>query len=264
MPTSPLAATPQPRQALSASPGHAAAAGGGTSLGCAAAALAKHPLRRPASDPHRPEPRPVGARALRAQPPAAGTRFPGREAASRAAGRCQPMSARLCARQLPGSVRSANFAPVATVPAAGRTHLRPAAAAAKTASAPAPGRRTSLSPSAVRAREPRWKSGRVSAVGCGAQPGLPMPARAQRALRARCVRARLPGADSEPLSAAACTVSVADLRCLRPGSGLGQGRAQREGQREGRDQGGAGVCVGAGLQVLRGARWGGTRLLREL
>lgn len=100
-------------------------------------------------------------------------------------------------------------------------------------------------------------------MGCGAQPGLPMPARAQRALRARCVRARLPGADSESLSAAVCTAPVADLRWLRPGSGLGQGRAQREGPREGRDQG-VRVCVGAGLQVLRGARWGGTRLLREL
>lgn len=92
-------------------------------------------------------------------------------------------------------------------------------------------------------------------MGCGAQPGLPMPARAQRALRARCVRARLPGADSESLSAAVCTAPVADLRWLRPGSGLGQGRAQREGPREGRDQG-VRVCVCVCRGGAPGTTWG--------
>lgn len=60
----PLAAAPQPRQDLSASPGHAAAAGGATSLGCAAAALAEHPSRRSSGDPHRPEPRPDGGQSV--------------------------------------------------------------------------------------------------------------------------------------------------------------------------------------------------------
>lgn len=172
------------------------------------------------------------------------------------------MSARFCARQLPGSARSTNFAPVATVPAARRTHLRPAAAAAKTASAPVLGRRTSLSPSPVRARAAVEE--RAGLGGGVRRSAGPPHASAGAAGTAGALRpGSTPRCGLGVSLRSVCTAPVADLRWLRPGSGLGQGRAQREGPREGRDQG-VRVCVGAGLQVLRGARWGGTRLLREL
>lgn len=90
-------------------------------------------------------------------------------------------------------------------------------------------------------------------MGCGTQPGLPMPTRAQRALQARCVGARLPGTDSEPLSVAACTVPVAvlmrDLRCLSPRERTGAGQGA---------EGGAARGAGPGVRVCVEGRGSGT------
>lgn len=149
-------------------------------------------------------------------------------------------------------------------PPVGLTHLRPAAAAAKTASSPSLGRRTSLSPSPERARaavEERAGLGggvRRSAGSPHASPGSADTAGALRpGATPRCglgaaVRCCVPGSSCRPALAA-------------PGQQSGAGQDAEGGAVGGAGPGGAGVCKGgAGPQVLREARWGGTRLLREL
>lgn len=198
------------------------------------------------------------------QPLAAETRFPGPEATGRAAGLCQPMSVRFCARQLPDSVRSTNFAPVATVPAARRTHLRPAAAAAKTASAPALGRRTSLSPSPVRARAAvEERAGLGGGVRRSAGPPHASPGAAGTAGALRPGSTPRCGLGAALRCCVHCSSCRPALAAPRERTGAGQGAEGGAAGGAG-PGGGAGVCVGAGLQVLRGARWDGTRLLREL
>lgn len=185
------------------------------------------------------------------QPLAAETRFPGPDATGRAAGLCQPMSARFCARQLPGSARSTNFAPVATVPAARRTHLRPAAAAAKTASAPALGRRTSLSPSPVRARAAVEE--RAGLGGGVRRSAGPPHASAGAAGTAGALR---------PGSTPRCGLGVS-LRCCvhcsscgpalaAPRERTGAGQGAEGGAAGGAGPGGAGVCRGG----APGTTWG--------
>lgn len=174
------------------------------------------------------------------QPLAAETRFPGPDAtgSGSAAGLCQPMSARFCARQLPGSARSTNFAPVATVPAARRTHLRPAAAAAKTASAPALGRRTSLSPSPVRARAAVEERAGLG----GGVAALSRASPCQRGRSGHCGRVAS-GLDSQgrtrSLSPLLC--ALLQLRtCAGCAPGADWGRAGRRGR--GRGRGGTREC----------------------